>query len=51
VVRRFGYLIVLMTTLNWMAHGVQDVYPTFLKSSAHGGAGLPASAGTRGRRR
>jgi SHS family lactate transporter-like MFS transporter len=41
VLRRFGYLIVLMTALNWMAHSAQDVYPTFLKSSAHdGGAGL-----------
>jgi MFS transporter, SHS family, lactate transporter len=45
VLRRFGYLIVLMTALNWMAHSAQDVYPTFLKSPAHGigahhGAGL-----------
>jgi SHS family lactate transporter-like MFS transporter len=45
VVRRFGYLIVLMTALNWMAHSAQDIYPTFLKSGAHGGgAGLSASA-------
>jgi MFS transporter, SHS family, lactate transporter len=45
VMRRFGYLIVLMTALNWMAHGAQDIYPTFLKSSVHdGGAGLTASA-------
>jgi SHS family lactate transporter-like MFS transporter len=46
VVRRFGYLIVLMTALNWMAHGAQDLYPTFLKApAASGGAGLsPAAA-------
>jgi SHS family lactate transporter-like MFS transporter len=46
VARRFGYLIVLMTALNWMAHSAQDIYPTFLKSGAHGGAGLSASAAT-----
>jgi SHS family lactate transporter-like MFS transporter len=41
VVRRFCYLIVLMTALNWMAHGAQDIYPAFLRSSAKdGGAGL-----------
>jgi MFS transporter, SHS family, lactate transporter len=44
VVRRFGYLIVLMTALNWMAHSAQDIYPTFLKSGTHGGADLSASA-------
>jgi MFS transporter, SHS family, lactate transporter len=42
VLRRFGYLIVLMTALNWMAHSAQDVYPTFLKSH-DGGAGLSAT--------
>jgi SHS family lactate transporter-like MFS transporter len=31
VLRRFGYLILLMTAFNWMSHGTQDVYPTFLK--------------------
>jgi SHS family lactate transporter-like MFS transporter len=47
VVKRFGYLIVLMTALNWMAHSAQDVYPTFLKSGHDsGGAGLSASAAT-----
>jgi SHS family lactate transporter-like MFS transporter len=47
VVRRFGYLIVLMTALNWMAHGTQDVYPTFLKTSTHGGGvGLGPAAAT-----
>jgi MFS transporter, SHS family, lactate transporter len=44
VVRRFGYLIVLMTALNWMAHSAQDIYPSFLKSGTHGGAGLSATA-------
>ncbi|MBV9446778.1 MAG: MFS transporter [Streptosporangiaceae bacterium] len=46
VVRRFGYLIVLMTALNWMAHSVQDLYPTFLKTGAHGGAGLGQATAT-----
>jgi SHS family lactate transporter-like MFS transporter len=32
VLRRAGYLIVLMTAFNWMSHGTQDIYPTFLKS-------------------
>jgi SHS family lactate transporter-like MFS transporter len=31
VLRRFAYLIVLMTAFNWMSHGTQDVYSTFLK--------------------
>ena len=40
LLRRFGYLIVLMTAFNWMSHGTQDVYPTFLKATDHGGAAL-----------
>jgi SHS family lactate transporter-like MFS transporter len=40
VVRRFVYLVLLMTAFNWMSHGTQDVYPTFLSSTAHQGAGL-----------
>jgi SHS family lactate transporter-like MFS transporter len=28
--RRFVYLVVLMTMMNFMAHGTQDVYPTLL---------------------
>ncbi|WGL52995.1 MFS transporter [Nocardioides sp. BP30] len=40
IVRRFIYLIVLMTAFNWMSHGTQDVYPTFLKATDQGGAGL-----------
>ena len=31
MVRRFVYLILLMTAFNWMSHGTQDIYPTFLK--------------------
>jgi SHS family lactate transporter-like MFS transporter len=31
VLRRFIYLIALMTAFNWMSHGTQDIYPTFLK--------------------
>lgn len=31
VLRRFVYLILLMTAFNWSSHGTQDIYPTFLK--------------------
>jgi MFS transporter, SHS family, lactate transporter len=31
IVRRFVYLVLLMTLFNWMSHGTQDIYPTFLK--------------------
>ena len=31
VLRRFAYLIALMTVFNWMSHGTQDLYPTFLR--------------------
>lgn len=44
IIRRFVYLILLMTAFNWMSHGTQDVFPTFLKATSDGGAGL--SAGT-----
>ncbi|HEU0189763.1 MAG TPA: MFS transporter [Mycobacterium sp.] len=45
VIRRFGYLVLLMTAFNWMSHGTQDVYPTFLSAGHDGGAGLsPATA-------
>jgi len=40
IMRRFVYLIILMTAFNWMSHGTQDVYPTFLKATDQGGAGL-----------
>ena len=35
VLRRFGYLVLLMTAFNWMSHGTQDIYPTFLKTGLH----------------
>lgn len=40
IIRRFFYLVLLMTAFNWMSHGTQDVYPTFLGSTADHGAGL-----------
>jgi MFS transporter, SHS family, lactate transporter len=42
VLRRFVYLIILMTAFNWMSHGTQDIYPTFLKT----GIGLSATTAT-----
>lgn len=42
-VRRFFYLVLLMTAFNWMSHGTQDVYPTFLGATTNHGAGLPSS--------
>ena len=35
IVRRFVFLVLLMTAFNWMSHGTQDVYPTFLKEGIH----------------
>nr|WP_324677386.1 sialate:H+ symport family MFS transporter [Mycobacterium sp. 663a-19] len=43
IVRRFVYLVLLMTAFNWMSHGTQDVYPTFLGATANQGAGLPSA--------
>jgi len=40
IIRRFVYLVLLMTAFNWMSHGTQDVYPTFLSSTHESGAGL-----------
>jgi MFS transporter, SHS family, lactate transporter len=42
IIRRFIYLVLLMTAFNWMSHGTQDVYPTFLTSTGNHGAGLPS---------
>jgi SHS family lactate transporter-like MFS transporter len=42
VLRRFGYLVLLMAAFNWMSHGTQDIYPTFLKT----GIGLSATTAT-----
>src|SRR4051812_42912376 len=44
IVRRFGYLVLLMTAFNWMSHGTQDVFPTFLKATDQHGAGLSDTA-------
>ncbi|HTQ17295.1 MAG TPA: MFS transporter [Mycobacterium sp.] len=46
VVRRFFYLVALMTAFNWMSHGTQDVYPTFLKAHDNQGAHLSISTAT-----
>jgi len=35
ILRRMLYLVLLMTAFNWMSHGTQDVYPTFLKKGLH----------------
>jgi SHS family lactate transporter-like MFS transporter len=43
IVRRFVYLVLLMTAFNWMSHGTQDVYPTFLGAHADQGAGLSST--------
>ncbi|CLZ95947.1 sialic acid-transport membrane protein nanT [Mycobacterium tuberculosis] len=40
IVRRFVSLVLLMTAFNWMSHGTQDVYPTFLTATTDHGAGL-----------
>ena len=43
VIRRFAYLVLLMTAFNWMSHGTQDIYPTFLSAVENGGAGLSSA--------
>ncbi len=43
IVRRFIYLALLMTAFNWMSHGTQDVYPTFLTATGNQGAGLSSA--------
>jgi MFS transporter, SHS family, lactate transporter len=40
IVRRFIYLVLLMAAFNWMSHGTQDVYPTFLSATHNAGAAL-----------
>ncbi|GAA3812200.1 MFS transporter [Nocardioides panacisoli] len=44
--RRFVFLVLLMTAFNWMSHGTQDVYPTFLKETGDEGIGLAGSTAT-----
>jgi MFS transporter, SHS family, lactate transporter len=46
ILRRFVYLVLLMAAFNWMSHGTQDIYPTFLKATDDGGAGLSPAAAT-----
>ena len=46
VILRFGYLTLLMTAFNWMSHGVQDIYPKFLKATNQGGAALSPTTAT-----
>jgi SHS family lactate transporter-like MFS transporter len=43
IIKRFLYLVALMTLFNWMSHGTQDVYPTFLKV----GLKMPADVASR----
>jgi SHS family lactate transporter-like MFS transporter len=43
IIRRFIYLVLLMAAFNWMSHGTQDVYPTFLSATHHGGAALSST--------
>src|ERR1700739_1720551 len=43
IIRRFIYLVLLMTAFNWMSHGTQDVYPTFLTSTGNQGARLSSA--------
>ena len=43
IVRRFIYLVLLMAAFNWMSHGTQDVYPTFLSATHNSGAALSAT--------
>jgi SHS family lactate transporter-like MFS transporter len=35
ILRRLVYLVALMTAFNWMSHGTQDIYPTYLKDGLH----------------
>jgi SHS family lactate transporter-like MFS transporter len=34
--RRFAYLVVLMTMMNFISHGTQDMYPTLLRTMGYG---------------
>ncbi|MGH9725225.1 MAG: MFS transporter [Candidatus Acidiferrales bacterium] len=33
--KRFAYLVLLMTMMNFISHGTQDLYPTFLQQQRH----------------
>src|SRR6201998_2590623 len=47
IFRRFIYLVLLMAAFNWMSHGTQDVYPTFLSATHNGGAALSSTPAKR----
>ncbi|HZT77711.1 MAG TPA: MFS transporter [Vicinamibacterales bacterium] len=38
--KRFAYLVVLMTMMNFMSHGTQDMQPTMLRSVGYDTAGI-----------
>jgi len=38
--KRFGYLVLLMAMMNFLSHGTQDIYPTFLQQQRHFGPGM-----------
>jgi MFS transporter, SHS family, lactate transporter len=40
ILSRFVYLVLLMSLFNWMSHGTQDVYPTFLKEGVKMNPGI-----------
>jgi MFS transporter, SHS family, lactate transporter len=40
--RRFVYLVLLMAMMNFMSHGTQDLYPTFLQKQRHFTTGTTA---------
>ncbi len=46
ILRRFVYLVILMAAFNFLSHGTQDIYPTFLKSTENHGAGFDATTAT-----
>jgi SHS family lactate transporter-like MFS transporter len=40
--KRFAYLTLLMATMNFMSHGTQDLFPTFLQRQRHFSTGTTA---------
>ena len=38
--KRFAYLVILMTMMNFMSHGTQDMYPTLLGRLGYGKTGV-----------
>jgi MFS transporter, SHS family, lactate transporter len=38
--KRFAYLVALMAMVNFISHGTQDLYPTFLQSQRHYSPGM-----------